>query len=346
MRQFKNILVHSLVNIGDVLLSTSAVALLKQICPEAKITMMVKQSAAELVINNPVIDDVIIFKYKEKQKSWSSVWHQMQEIRSHKFDLSISFDRKLRPALICFFAGIPVRVGPDRAFDNKPSWITTLFTDVIHTPDDFMHTHQAQIFQSIVRGFFRSDGTALPVIGRITETHRHKARHLTQQLPPAKKKIALCIKGTYHLKNWPTEKFVALIRKLATHYDAAFFIVGAPEDHAYAQTVINQSDIPVLNFCGQTSLLEYAALMEISDLLITIDTGGMHIAATTAVPIVGIFRCVSEKRWYPSCSAATAVSIRKTECPPMKSPENCPMHYCVEEISVEEVFEAAMKWIH
>ncbi|MDR1701210.1 MAG: hypothetical protein LBR56_00380, partial [Sporomusaceae bacterium] len=71
---FHNILVHSLVNIGDVLLSTSAVALLRQVCPQAKITMMVRPNAADLVLNNPAIDEVIIYDYKAKHKSIKSMW--------------------------------------------------------------------------------------------------------------------------------------------------------------------------------------------------------------------------------------------------------------------------------
>ena len=64
MKQYQNILVHSLVNLGDVLLSTSAVALLKKAYPTAKITMMVRPAVAEVVRNNPVIDEVLIFDYQ------------------------------------------------------------------------------------------------------------------------------------------------------------------------------------------------------------------------------------------------------------------------------------------
>lgn len=343
MLQYKNILIHSLVNIGDVVLSTSAVALLKQMCPDAKITMMVKPSAAEVVYNNSIIDEVIVFKYKEKQKSWRSMWELLQDIRGRNFDLVITFDRKLRPALLTLFAGIPVRVAPDRIFDNKASWVTKFYTDIIHTSDDFLNTHQSQLFQDIIKGFFKQQGSGRPVIGTITDEHKIKAERLLQSLPKAKKRIALCVKGTYYLKNWPQEKFVELVQELSNRYEAAFYIVGAPEDYTYAEEVITKSSVPIANFCGRTNLIDYAALMEMSDLLITIDTGGMHIAATTSVPIVGIFRCVSEKRWYPLNERGVAVTIRKQDCPQVESPENCPMKYCVEEISVSQVLNEVNK---
>lgn len=340
--QYRNILVHSLVNLGDVVLSTSAAALLKRVYPQAKITMMVKPAAAEIVKNNPAIDDVLIFSYKEKKKSWRDMWHFVKEVRSRKFDLSISLDRKLRPALITWLAGIPSRVGPDRVFDNKPSRVTKLFTHTIHTPDDFMNTHQSEIFQSIIRGFCNCQGTALPVIGRITAQHREKAQQLIGSLPKAEKKIALCVKGTYYLKNWPQKNFVEFIRRLAAKYDSAFFIVGAPEDREYAQQVIDGCSVPVANFCGQTGLLELAALLDKSDLFVTIDTGGMHIAATTSVPIVGLFRCVSTSRWRPLCNRGQAIEKKLPGCPAVKNPEDCPMNDCVKEIKVEDVLSASI----
>ena len=71
----KRILIHALVNLGDVVLATSAAALLKKICPAVHITMMVRGFAEEIVANNPVIDDYIIFEYKPKQKSYRAMWN-------------------------------------------------------------------------------------------------------------------------------------------------------------------------------------------------------------------------------------------------------------------------------
>lgn len=343
MREYKNILVHCLVNMGDVVLATGAIALLKEVCPEAKITVMVKPAMAELMLNNPVVDDIFIFKYKEKKKSLLGMWHFVKEIRKRHFDLSISLDRKLRPAILTYLAGIPVRLGADRLFDNKKSWLTVLYTHTVHTPDDFLRTHQSELFQSVIRGFFGKNGVKLPAIANITEQHKNRAKELFASLIPSRKRIALCVKGTYYLKNWPLEKFAQLIHLLNERYQANFFIVGAPEDREYAENLIALSNISVKNWCGQTSLLELAAVLDQSDLFITIDTGGMHIAATTNVPIIGLFRCVSTRRWMPLSSKGYYVEKRLKECPTVKSPEECPMKYCVEDIEVEEVYQAVIQ---
>ena len=146
MKQYKNILVNSLVNLGDVVLTTSAIALLKKVYPQAKITMLVRPVVREAVENNPVIDEVMIFDYKAKENSLGKMWSMVKEIRHKKFDFSISFDRKSRPAILCWLAGIPVRVGPDRVFDDKPSKVTWLYTHTVQIDGETMETVADFIF--------------------------------------------------------------------------------------------------------------------------------------------------------------------------------------------------------
>ncbi|SFM05380.1 glycosyltransferase family 9 protein [Pelosinus propionicus] len=346
MDQYKNILVHSMVNLGDVLLSTSAVALLRQIYPQAKITMMVRPAVAQIVINNPVIDEVIIYDYKGKNRSVKSMLAMIGELRKRKFDCCVSFDRKLRPALLALFAGIPVRVGPEKVFDDKPSWVTNLYTHVIPIKHDLVNTLQGQTYQEIIRGFTKTSGSAVPMMSRIMPEHEQKAEKLLQSLPVIASetkqslyRIALCVKGTFPLKDWPKERFAQLIDELSIQYEAVFFIIGAPEDRNYADQVIDLIKIPVANFCGETNLPEVAAVLKRSDLFITVDTGAAHIAATVGVPMVVIYGCTSPKRWHPISERAVAISSDEPCCPCAIVADACPDHACMNHISVDRVME-------
>jgi ADP-heptose:LPS heptosyltransferase len=338
---YQRILVHCLVNIGDVVLSTGALALLRQSYPDAKITMMARADVAEVLENHPAIDEVLVYDYKRMQRSWGQQLRFLLEIRKRKFDLVISLDRKLRPAVLSWLAGIPVRVVPDKVFDPKPTWITKLYTHVIATPADFRHSHQAEIFQTIIRGFTGTPGYCSPAVGRILAEHHTKADSLIGRLPVKSVRIGLCVKGTYPLKNWPPANFVAVIEALAKKVDAAFYIVGAPGDREYAEEIISATQVVVDNFCGETSLMELAALLTKTQMFITIDTGAMHIGAAVDVPIVGIFRCVSVKRWWPLTSKAKVLANRLAGCPQEGPLEICPHHYCVGEIAVDKVLQAA-----
>jgi len=324
MREYQNILVNALVNLGDVVLSTSAIALLKRAYPKARITMLVKPAVRQAVQNNPIIDDVLIFEYKAKQNSFSKMLSMISELRARKFDLAISFDRKLRPALLTFLAGIPVRVGPERVFEDKPSRVTWLYTHTIPIRHSLEHTLQAETYQEIVRGFTGLRDHAEPVFARIEERNYAKAKELLNRLPAADKKIALCIKGTFELKTWPKEYFIQVVHELAQRYSASFFVVGTSGDREYADELIAGARIPILNFCGETDLVDLAAIFTYIDLFVTVDTGAAHIAATTGVPMVTMYGCTSPKRWHPINLRALVLSTEESCCPCTYRPNECP----------------------
>lgn len=339
---YKNILVHALVNIGDVVLTTGAIALLKKHFPETRITMMVRPFARRLVENNPVIDEVLIYDYKSKEKSLAGTITMIQEIRKRKFDASISFDRKLRPALLTWLAGIPVRVGPSKVFDNKPSSATWLFNKVIKIDYNLHNNLQADTYQNIIRGFTGQGGSTKPVLARITPENEQRAAELLNQLPQARYRIALCIQGTFPLKTWPKERFVEVVLQLAEKYDCSFCVVGAPSDREYAEELVRAVQLPVANFCGKTDLIDLAALLKNIDLFLTVDTGTAHIAATIDVPMVVVYGCTSPARWHPCSDKATAL-YSVEPCRPCKaSAKDCPTPKCLDHVTAEEVLQGCI----
>lgn len=341
MDDYKNILVHSLVNIGDVILATSAISLLRQVYPQAKVTMLVRPVAVELVVNNPIIDEVIVYDYKAKKGSMKSLFLMVKELRAKKFDLSISFDRKLRPALLTWFSGIPVRVGPDRVFDNKKSWVTQLYTHTIPIKHDLTRILQAETYQEIVRGFTGFLGKGSPAIGRIMPSNDQQAKLLlaSVSVKPKQYRIGLCVKGTFPLKDWSKERFALLVDKISENYQADFFIIGAPSDKKDADEVIQLAKTPIANFCGQTNLIDLAAVLKRTDLFITVDTGATHIGATVGVPTVVMYGCTSPKRWRPINHKAVMISMEEPCCPCSKRATDCQEHMCMNKITVDQVFE-------
>ena len=346
MKQYNNILVNALVKLGDVVLTTSAIALLKKAYPNAKVTMLCKGVVRQAVENNPVIDEVMVFDYKAKQNSLGKMLDMVKEIKRHNFDLSISFDRKLRPAILCFLAGIPTRVGADRIFDDKPSKVTWLHTDTIKIKHDIVNTLQAETYQEIVRGFTGLNGHEVPVFANLTKKNHEKAEMLLSRLPKSDKVIALCVKGTFGLKTWPKEYFATVVNELNQKYNAAFFVVGAPGDRAYSDEVIKEIGLPVENFCGDTSLTDLAALISKVDLFITVDTGATHIAATTGVKMVTMYGCTSPKRWHPFNKNARVMSYDPECCPCSYGENECPYlpkPKCLYEVTPNNVLEACLE---
>jgi len=340
MNNTKKILVLALFNTGDVVLCTSAIALLKMAYPDAKITVIVKSVSGDVVRNNPVIDEVITIDYRSKHLSLGNMSALIQEIRARGFDLCLAFDGKLRSALIGFLAGIPERITADKIFGSMPDWRKLLFTRVI-TPDcDDAVTHQSDLFQSIVRSLTGQQQQARPVMGRIEAKNDENARRLITSLPVHEYKIALCVKGTFPLKDWPSDRFALLVDRLHERYDAAFYIVGAPSDRDYADSIIAKTAVSVTNFCGRTSLVDLAALLTLSDLFVTVDTGAVHIASTTTVPIVALYGCTSPVRWHPLNERYMVVYTHESCSPCAIRADACPEHLCMNKIQVDTVMQA------
>jgi len=342
---FKNILVNALVNLGDVVLTTSALALIKKNFPDTRITMLVKPVVADAVIDNPVVDDVIILDYRAKENSFGKMRELVKEIRRRNFDLAISFDRKLRPALLTFFARIPRRVCPSKVFDNNTSRVTIFYTDVIEISHDLNKTLQAETYQEIVRKFFKIDGHETP---KFPKKNSPVADELLSRLPRKKFTIALCVKGTFPLKTWSKEYFAEVVRELNKIYDAAFFIVGAPNDRDYADEVIREIGFDVENFCGETLLTDLAEIFRRVDLFITVDTGATHVAATTGVKMITIYGCTSPDRWHPINPNAVVFTSRESCCPCTFKTEECPTYpkpACLQNVTPAQVLQAAEKFL-
>lgn len=347
-QSFHNILVTCMVNLGDVVLSTGCAQLLKELYPSARVTYMVKKSIGPILENHPYIDEVIMPDYQTKKKSLRQMLTLISDVRRRRFDLCVSLDRKSRPALVALLAGIPIRVIGDRLFDVKPSFVTKFYTHVIHTPDDFRNTHQAAIFQSVITGFVGiKHDLVKPCLGGLSDADKKNAAALYQAIPTANKKLAVCIRGTFHLKNWPLDKFAVVLNQLSRQYDVSFVLIGVEDDYCDSKNLITQLDDSdnAVNFCGKTDLKSLAGLLALVDGLLTVDTGAMHIAAAVGTPVTGIFRCISANRWRPLCEHCDVLTVHLPECPKEGPPEVCPERNCLEQLSVADVLTAAMKML-
>lgn len=325
MKEYNNILVCALINLGDVVLTTAATTLLRRAYPNARITMLVKPATKDAVMGSPVVDDVLVLEYRSHENSLGVMLRMVRTIKKRKFDLAVFYDRKLRSALLAFFACIPERVGPSRVFEEKTSSANQFYTKIVPVTHDLDRTLQMETYMTIVRGITGQPGTARPAIAPPTAEDEASAESLLARLPKAERVIALCVKGTFPLKTWPKEYFGEVVRTLASHYNVAFFIVGASVDRAYSEEVISElAPVKALNFCGETTLGALAALMSRVDLFLTVDTGAAHIAATTGVPMVVMYGCTSPERWHPVNENATVLTSHEPCCPCHYAADACP----------------------
>lgn len=342
---YKNILITALLNLGDLILVTSAVDLIKKNFPDTKVTLLVHSFLKDAVENNSVVDDVIGFEYKSGETSFSAMRKMIGEIKRRNFDLAISLDRKPRTAILLFMSGIKRRVEPSKVLGDKKNRVTVLYTDIVKITHDLEKTLQAETYQEIMRKFFNIEGHGEP---KFPQKNSPFADKLFANFSPDKLKIALCVKGTFPLKTYPKEYFAEVVKTLREKYSAEFFIVGAKGDKDYSDEVISEIGGGVLNLCGETSLTDLAEILRRADLLITVDTGAAHIAATTKIKMVVMYGCTSPERWHPINENAVVLTSKENCCPCKFKPEDCPTYpkpNCLYNLKPEKVIAAAEKFL-
>lgn len=335
---YHNILILNLRKIGDTIMATSCAYLLKKAYPQAKITMLVKPLTKSIVENNPVIDEVLLYDYSHKAK-WKDIKHTTNELKSKNFDLAIIIDNKPRSALLSYLAKIPQRVG----FENitlRNIYLKLFYTDIYNIDYDFMNTQQVKNHEIFINRFTGRHDTAKMVMPNINETSKQLVDNLLQNLPSSKINIALCLRSGIKYKDWSMQNFLTVIKNLNNNYQANFYIIGSKNDYDYAQKFIQQSNLPIQNFCGKTTLPQLGYLLKQSNLLLSVDTGTAHIAAAQETNTVVIFAGTSHKHWAPYGNTVKIV-FPKINCYPCNDIQRkkCPNYQCLNKININEVIQ-------
>lgn len=349
-QQYKNILVFCLRKIGDVIISTSVPYLLKKAYPDAKITMMVRPLTQEIVNNNPVVDEVMLYSYTHKT-TFSEVRQIANKIKKRNFDLAIIADNKPRSAMLAWMARIPKRVGFEK-IEFRNWYLKLFYTDIIKIDYNASSTLQAKNHEIFMNRFTGKNDIAKMVMPGISQESKTKVNSLFKQAVMDHNvshpmKIALCIRSGVLTKDWPFEYFRATVERLYKSYpQAIYYIIGSQADYKYADMFIEKTNAPISNLCGKTTLVELAYIIECSDLFLTVDTGSAHIAATTDTPIVAMYGGTSPKKWGPYTKHVITLEP-SYKCHPCDGTKiKCSDAKCLTTISIDDVVEACKKQLY
>ncbi len=359
------ILVRGVNWLGDAVMTTPALLRLRERFPDAHITLLTHAKLADLWQHHPAINKTICFKAGE------SVFAIAKKLRAGKFDLALVLPNSPRSALEVFLAGIPQRIGYARAWRNF--LLTRAFAQRSAAVKMRKRT-AAEIRRLSSRiSEARNPNQEIPKSAHQIFEYLHLASALGVSVEPlapqlfvtpeeveaAKEKFGLdkITAPIYGLnpgaeygpaKRWPVEKFVVAARQIQEHTNGAFILFGGKNDAALTHQIeaaIQSPKSKVFNLAGKTSLRELMALLKNCRVLLTNDTGPMHVAAALGTPVVVPFGSTSPELTGPGLPGDTQNQLIKSHAP--CSPcflRECPIDFrCMNDIKVDEVVMAVLK---
>ncbi|MFC1590833.1 lipopolysaccharide heptosyltransferase II, partial [Candidatus Omnitrophota bacterium] len=293
----KKILVIRLDRIGDCMLSVPAIRAVKKAHPESHLAVMVKPQCRDIVSGSPFIDEVILYDKDGYQKGVLQTAMLIAKIRRMRFDLAVILHPTARSHIIPFLAGIPVRAGYDRKMG-------ALLTLKVRHDKQLGSMHEIDYALDLVRHIGCKDTDrrlAMPE----NEASDRKVRDVFAGAGIGDRPlIVIHPAASCPSKRWPAERFAEAADKLISAFGAAIVIVSGKSESSFGDAVAGSVKGKVLNLSGETSVGELASLLRRSKLLISCDSGPVHIACAVGTPVVAIFgrsdKGLSPKRWGPT----------------------------------------------
>lgn len=338
--EVRNILLFKLRYMGDVLLTTPAIRLLRRSYPKAQITMVVNKGTEDMVLHSAHIDRILtidrsIAKSKNLLHRFQYERAFIKELRTVQYDLCIDFEYGERGAILSFISGARHRVGQE-----TPSyWRNWIYHHRVPFPAS---THAVEFNMALL-----DKSIGLRTDDKRLELHTAKGddRYIDTWMSESGFKkgdeFLVCHPGArWWFKQWPEDKFAQLADQLQVEMQLKVLFSGGPGDVSTVQTIAAKMTTPCHSLAGQTTPLQLAALIKRAQLFIGNDSGPMHIAAAVDTPVVALFGSTDPAIWQP-WTRRSQVIYKSVACSPCDH-TGCEMGElnCMRQINVMEVMAA------
>jgi len=322
---------------GDVLLTTAFVRQIRNKFPSAEIDFLVSNNFAEIFRDNPYITDILAY---DKNKTLKEILKFKKNVKNNlpqkKYDIIFDLQNNLRSRI--FRSGLAKKIYKIR----KKRLHKLLLVNFKKTYQNKLITIPEIYLDCAAKSGVRDDSKGL-------EFRLPEERNDTDY-PPDNRIFAIghhpviaIAPGAFHYtKRWQSEKFAELLRLFKAKYNAEFFILGGVKDKELADTIQNSLDFPVSNISGATTIAETVIALNQCHLLITNDTGVLHLASARHIPCVAIFGSTVKEFGFIPYKIPYRIAETNVPCRPCThyGRAECPKKHfnCMNNLSVEQVF--------
>ena len=345
-----NILIVRLSAIGDVIHTLAAVAPLRRHFPGCTITWVAEETAAELIKGYPGIDRLIVSRRKQwlkdlKKLRWTHAAVEtgqfLGQLRQDSYDLILDFQGLFKSGILVFFARGRRKLG----YANAREASTLFYTEKAPAPDFNEHAIKRHMALIHFLGVGESSPDFAPLYSRSDETSIEKlfdSEHIDRHKPV----VAFHPSAMWKTKQWPRERVAGLCDMLQEQCNCQVLFVGGAEEKKYLGQICALVRGKAVNLAGRTSLKELACLISKAALLLSMDSGPMHISCAVGTPAVGLFGPTATWRTGPF-GENDRIIRKQLSCSPCFKKAKCPEghHRCMQNITVEEVFKICCNYL-
>ena len=328
--------------IGDVIHTLPALAALRKLYPDANITWVVEEASSDLITDHPHLNRLII----SRRKRWiddlrhgrigkpiSEIKSFVKELKAESYDLVIDFHGLFKSAAVVFFSSAKRKLGYDSMQEMSGLFLNEKIPEDMnkHAVDRYLdfpkylgaEVKDAEFFIPVreenmgrVRGFLRANN--------IDEGERF---------------VAVSPIALWDTKLWEDEKFARLCDRIMEELEVRVIFTGSGRKKL--ESIQSRMRFPALNLGGKTTLRDLAYLYKLSSLVITTDSGPMHIAAAVGTPVVALFGPTDPSRTGPYGEGHTVIR-KELACSPCFL-KKCEIMKCMLDITVEDVYHIVSK---
>jgi predicted lipopolysaccharide heptosyltransferase III len=338
--------------IGDVVFTTPAVHAVRRKFPSARIAYLVEPHAAPVVSHNPDLDEVIVAARSPSLQGIVTDLALGRRLRAKRFDLVIDFHGGPRASLLTWLSGAPQRIGYDVP---GRSW---MYTHRVARPRALRARHSVENQWDLLEPL----GIARPDPGRDSvrmavdpKSHDEVARRLSAAGVSGRDRLVVIhVSAGNPFRRWPIEHFVTVATALASDPSLRVIVTSGPSELDAADQVVSAARSALspdaggrIVSSGEFTLTELRALFDRTAVFIGGDSGPLHIAATTTVPIVGLYGPTTPARsapWRDPSLPLVSLDAGELPCRPCDQRVCAPGDFrCLIRIQPERVVEAALR---
>jgi ADP-heptose:LPS heptosyltransferase len=345
LEEVKRILAIKLVAVGDLVALLPSLKALRELYPNAFIALMVTPRVREIVEGTPYVDEIVYYDVLKSHSGLLGFFSFVQTLRRRQFDLVVEFDQRYRiTSMMGFLTGASLHAG----FAVPGQGRQSLFD--IKVPYD-EGKHEVETFYDIIKALGHSPQHSLQEIKLIPVWH---APTDSQKVDEFFKESGISNGENlviFHTvtspiateRRWEPQKFAQLADYLIEQRSAKVIFTGGPDDMDYIEGILNKMKNRAFVAAGRLSLKQFAALCERAKLIVSVDTGALHIAAASGTPVLGLYGPSNPTKWRPYGKQHAYVYLNFS-CSPCNlsltgQVPSCQEPRCMKEIEVEEVIK-------